>query len=410
MAWTFKEGGTKYNALWTGDIGTTTALITVQLPGPASTVRLAISTSPSITSPTYSSSQVPSDYFTQHSITGLTAGTQYYYAPEVDGVLNTDTIGKFKTFVSGAQNLKIVHSCCMRFQQTRAVYSQISGENADIVILGGDLQYDEYNTNCPLNYYNGYQSRIGNPLVGAMMRNQCTLYTWDDKDFCGDSSGGASTGKVGAATAFRTRVPSPTLGSSTPGDGIYWHKVVGRVVIVGLDTRYYRNSPGAPNDPSKTMLGTAQKTWFKALLTTYSTGYLIIAVSSVSWTSADVGNDNWSRFPNERTELADFMKALSMEGRVVFLCGDAHGTGGDSGVNGDYATGGGMDIPCFQGGSLDSDPSQKGGPWSIGFTQGVGMYGMLDITDSGGSTISCTWRGKNDTPATMYTYNFSVTP
>jgi phosphodiesterase/alkaline phosphatase D-like protein len=121
--------------------------------------------------------------------------------------------------------------------------------------------------------------------------------------------------------------------------------------------------------------------------------------------------DHWSAYTTERRELVDFIKSNHIAG-VSILHGDSHMLAADSGVNADYATGGGMPIPVMCAGPLDQNPSLKGGPYSQGVyrvrdKEGESGFGLLNITDKG-SEIEVVFSGRNNKDEEKISLKFSV--
>ncbi|MGD9614939.1 MAG: hypothetical protein AB7H90_02950 [Alphaproteobacteria bacterium] len=79
--------------------------------------------------------------------------------------------------------------------------------------------------------------------------------------------------------------------------------------------------------------------------------------------------------------------AEGWEGLICVVAGDQHGLSIDTGANGDYATGGGMDMPVFMCGGFDRAASAKGGPYNLGTAFG-NLFGNIEIIDSAGATIT----------------------
>ncbi len=194
---------------------------------------------------------------------------------------------------------------------------------------------------------------------------------------------------------------------------IYHTFVIGRVRFVVTDLRSQRDPNSQTDDANKSMMGSTQKQWFKDTIAA-ATEPVIIWASSVSWTAPTSNSDNWGDFSTERAELADWLKDNSHVSKMVILSGDIHALCADDGTNNDnYATGGGAAMPELCGSALDQSGSSKGGPWSEGsFSNGVGdgQYGLVDVTDDGGATISVRLRGIRVNGASKQTMiDFTVT-
>ena len=104
-------------------------------------------------------------------------------------------------------------------------------------------------------------------------------------------------------------------------------------------------------------------------------------------------HDNWGWYPEERKNIANFIKKNDIP--VCIVSGDAHMAAIDDGTNSDYATNGGAPIPIFHAGPLDRKPSIKGGPYSHGASGVRGQFGIMEVIDDGGDNICIEWKVKN---------------
>ena len=131
-----------------------------------------------------------------------------------------------------------------------------------------------------------------------------------------------------------------------------------------------------------------------------------LSTTDLSWFNCDEDNtiktdegfecddhDNWGWYPEERTDIANFIKNNDIP--VCIVSGDAHMSAIDDGTNSDYATGGGAPIPILHAGPLDRKPSIKGGPYSNGVSGVRGQYGIMEIIDNGGDELCVKWKIKN---------------
>lgn len=85
--------------------------------------------------------------------------------------------------------------------------------------------------------------------------------------------------------------------------------------------------------------------------------------------------------------------------------GDAHMIAIDDGSNNTYA---GAGFPVFHAAALDKSGSVKGGPSSEGTYPGSGQYGLVEITDEGGKTISVSWKGKTSKNTVLVAHSFEL--
>jgi hypothetical protein len=123
---------------------------------------------------------------------------------------------------------------------------------------------------------------------------------------------------------------------------------VGRVRFVVTDLRSERSPAKSPDGADKTMLGGAQKEWFKRELLSAKCGFaLIFWVSSVPWIGESHTGDGWAAFSIERQEVANFIKTNCIR-NLCILSGDAHMLGADDGRDGEFANDGGAPVPFLQ--------------------------------------------------------------
>jgi len=142
---------------------------------------------------------------------------------------------------------------------------------------------------------------------------------------------------------------------------------------------------------------------------------MIAWITGTSWGGTQ--SDNWGGFSAERTELSNFFRDNNILNMMMFS-GDAHMIAIDNGSNHDFSTGSNNpnDYPVFAAAGLNQSGSNKGGTYSQGaFTNSSstnGQYGIVEVTDNGGSSITFTFRGyrttgNSTTETQIVTYNFT---
>lgn len=359
--------------------------VAVRTQGSTAPVRVAFSASSGMGSPVYTASAVTPDAqgISMHTLPALTGDTVYYYQAEVSGTL-TGTVQSFRTLPTGQASFKLGFGSCRSHtlnvpSPDAPAYADALTRGADLFLHTGDIHYRNINTATASSYYIGYDELHTRANLAALFSQIPNAYVWSDHDFCGDNSDTTFTGRDAARTAYKERIPAPTM----PGAGIYHTFLVGRVRIVMLDTRSYRSPSANTDDASKTMLGAEQKTWLQGLLATPDTPLTFI-VSDVPWTATGTGSDHWGRYDTERQVVAGWITASTT--KVVFLCGDSHCLAFDDGTN--SAAG----VHTWQAAPINENGGTTGGPYSGGSLQGSGQYGFVDVTDTG-STITATYSG-----------------
>jgi len=399
---------------WVGAVDATSAVVATKCAG-ASSIRLKVGTNSGITTGVvYSSSATPdSNGLAKLAITGLSANTQYYWAVEVDSVLDTARQGKVKTFpVAGvAASYSFLFGSCAVSGSNSTVFSTMrthTGSYGAPLFFQhiGDIHYDNITSNLASDFRTSWDTVLSHSNVAQLLREVPTDYIWSDHDSVGGNNHAGSLGGVsqsGAQTAFRDYVPSYTL-PAADNAGVYHAYTVGRVRYIVTDLRSYRSDDSVTDNSSKSMMGSAQKLWFKRELARSEP--VKVWVNEVPWVGATTaGEDNWSGFDTERQELVSYITASRLN--VIILSGDTHCLAADDGTN---SAGG---IPVCQAAPFSQTTSLKGGPYSQGsypasLGSSANQWGWMDVTDSG-STITFAFSGYDATPTAQITLTKTFT-
>ena len=311
---------------------------------------------------------------------GLQPGTEYRYRLLVDG--NADEgrgQGKVYTPVDGPLSFRLAVSSCARVGSNGAVFDAIRAADPLLYLATGDLHYGNLTATEPGPFLDAFDRLLTAPGQAALYRDVPVAYVWDDHDYGPNDADATSPGRAAARAAYRSAVPSYAV---TPGDAaINQAFTVGRVRVVMTDNRSERTAD--------TMLGEAQLEWLIDELTSASrTHALVLWVNPVPWIGeAQEGADTWAGYPEERRRIADALAAAGVR-NLVMVSGDAHMVAIDDGSNSAYATDGSPGFPVLHAAALDRPGNVKGGPYSEGTFPGGGQYGLVDITDTGGDTVS----------------------
>lgn len=407
--------------LWTGTPSASGAVVSAKInaPGAAST-RVAISTSASLTSPTYSSAVVPdaTHRVAKFTLTGLSASTTYYYGIEIDGTLDTGTVGRFTTAASGTNVSHVVAiGCCSNYDSDLA-FTAIANMNPKPLFFlhTGDFQYMDIAAPTEAQFVASIDTTFARAVRKSLHRDIPLVYTWDDHDFGANDTVGRDAGnnvtstRINAVTAFRKMVPV-TLASATASDAVYYSFIIGRVRYVVSDLRSDKTNQSATDNSSKTMMGATQKTWFKnEIVAAKAAGQVVAWVNGTPWVAAtSAGADTWAGYNTERVEIADYIKAQAMTGKVFILSGDMHALAIHTGA--DYATGGGGAIPVFHPGPLSMTATIKGGPYTYGPYPASGsatmyQYGVMTVTDTG-TSLTINWKGYSSDGTERMSHTFT---
>ncbi len=321
------------------------------------------------------------DYTVKVDVTGLEAGTTYYYGFTALG--KNSLTGKTKTTPTGdqAEHLKFGVVSCSNYQAGyfNAYHRLADRTDLDAIIHLGDYIYEyadgvygdsllfeerplepageivtleEYRTR-----YSTY--RLDTSLIRAHQQH-AFITVWDDHESANDAytdgaenhdeatQGDWETRKSVAKQAYFEWLPIRESEAQT----IYRNISYGNLMdLIMLDTRLEGRNVQIPdiqspefNDPDRTILGAEQKSWFYEQLTNSTAKWKVIgqqvifADLHVGWASLADPNadyymveglftDIWDGYPAERQEVISFIEDNNID-NVVILTGDFHSSFG----------------------------------------------------------------------------------
>ncbi len=398
--------------VWCGSVTTTSARFKARVQQEGAVARIAYSTHADLSGLNYS---VPDTAYLSENdrVIDIAAGSllhssTYFYAVEVDGVLDTLKRGQFATFHPyGAGIFTIGLGSCANTGSNHVVFQTIQGHNPLMFLHLGDFHYQNIAVNDANVFRAAYQSVLASANQSSLYRHTAVNYIWDDHDYGPNNSDSTAPGRLASRMTYQEYVPHYPLEAGSGDVPIYHTFTIGRVAFIVTDARSARSPAAAIDNAAKTMLGATQKAWFKQQLLSYRDNYpLIVWVNTLPWIGL-TGDDGWHLYTNERREIADFIKDSGISG-LCMVSGDAHMLAIDDGTNSDYATGGGGGFPVFHAAALDRAGSVKGGPYSHGTHHGGGQFGLMTVIDSGSSEIRVQWSGRTSTNIQRLGYSFSV--
>lgn len=434
---------------WSGAVTPASSVVKAKLVRHGATARLLISTNADLHSPRHSAPAKADDRdgkVVAFALDQLTPNTSYHYALEVDGKVDPEKRGQFRTFPNSAASFEFAFASCARTGSTNPVFKTIQDHQPLFFMNIGDFHYLNITTNDRSTFRAAYDRVLQSPPQAELYRRIPFVYMWDDHDFAGNSSDGTATARPAAQFTYREYVPHYPLPAGDGAAPIYQAFSVGRVRFILTDLRSERSPGKRKDDATKTLMGAKQKAWFKQELLAARGKYPVIFwVSTVPWIgnlgekfypaaaaqfghiplassnelaqmsaaasqkSQQSGGDSWSAYTTERRELADFIKVNKITGLCI-LSGDAHSLSADDGRHGDYATGGGAPIPVLQAAPLDQESRVKGGP----FSQGVyrprareGCFGLVSVKDEG-RQLTVVYSGRNHRDEEKIALKFSA--
>jgi alkaline phosphatase D len=373
--------------LWCGALTHNSVRFKARIDHASATVRMYLSYQPDLSDPFVSSfytADASNNFIVSLSAVGLQPNTHYYYGVESDGVLDMSQIGHFKTPGTGAYSFSFAFASCAATASNHQVFAAINNADPLFFLHLGDMHYRNINQNDQNLFREAYNEVFTSPRQAALYRSRPIVYIWDDHDYGPDNSDGTSPSREAARLTYREYVPHYSLPAGDGDAAIYQAFTIGRVRFILTDLRSERSPQSAPDNEAKTMMGAAQKAWFKQELLAAKDNFpLIVWASSMPWIdSRTAGADTWGGYSTERRELADFIRDNQVP-PILIISGDAHMVAIDDGRHSDYATGGGAAMPVFHGSSLDQGGSVKGGPYSHGTYPGRGHFGLVTVTDEG---------------------------
>lgn len=396
---------TEVKSLWTGALTDDGATVVVQLTHASDDVRLAVTGPGGI--------ELSDPVSVAHgaaailSIDGLLDDMAYTYEIECDGEAVPGPTGAFTTLSSlNPASFTVAFAGDANTGSNAVVFDTIREMEPLMFFHLGDLHYTNINTNSVALFNAAYDVVLAQSRQAQLYREIPTVFLWDDHDYGPNNSDSTAPGKAASCATYRARVPHYALVDSM---AIYQTWDIGRVRFILTDERSQATPNSATDNSSKSMLGSAQKTWFKNLLSN-SSGKLIVWLCSRTFGGVPtVGADHWGGFTTERTELANYIHA-NCPGRVVVLSADMHALGIDDGSHHDYATGGGEPLRTFQAAPLDIaiTGGYGGATYTSGLFTGSNQFGTMQVDDAGGASVDVTWRAFNAGATQLTSLAFTV--
>ena len=402
---------------WSGALQPTSATVVAKLTNASTSCRLVVSTSASLSSPLLSPAATASatnNHMAKMTIAGLQPNTTYYYAVQSGGITDNspEDVGRFRTPAAGAFSFRFtVGSCAV--SSNHQVYALMKNKAPLFHLATGDFHYANPNSGTDLNVHRlPYEQNMLSqaPSRDFFLRTPLA-YIWDDHDYSGNNSNAASAGKTNARRAYQEYVPHYPLAAGSGNVPIYQAFTVGRVRFILSDLRSERTSTA--------IMSATQKSWFKKQCLYARDNNLIIAwVTVVSFGGNHT--DNWGGYRAERGELSNFFRDNNIR-NLFILSGDAHMVAIDNGSNHDFSTGSNNphNYPVFQAAAVNNGGSTKGGTYSEGGTfpnpnLSTGQYGVVEVTDGGGSSITIKLTGyrtagNTASESVLTSYTFSRT-
>lgn len=326
-----------------------------------------------------------------YAVSGLGPATGYRY--RVGGIE-----GRFRTFATAPASFVVAFGSCARTGSEHPVFTAIAQRQPLLFLHTGDLHYEDTQAAEPGPHLAALERALDSRAQASLHRSTAFDWMWDDHDSAAKSPN-TPAHRAAARRAYRLATPHYPHATDTLGHAF----TIGRVRFIVTDARTGRDAARG------TMLGDAQKAWFKAeLRAATSAAALVVWVNSVPWIAPErAGADHWGGFSAERRELAALIEELG-PGRLCMLSGDAHMLAIDDGQHNRYGPSGRPLFPIFHAGALDQHGSVKGGPYSHGAFPGGGQFGWMEIIDEGGDTLRIVWTGRNARDEVLVRHEFTT--
>ncbi len=335
----------------------------------------------------------------------LTPNTRYYYrldSPESELISQA---GRFKTFPEGAASFSFATGSCANTGSKHEVFEVIRTQEPLFFLQLGDLHYSNISQNSTLRFRRAYEKVLDSAVQAKLYRYVPIAYIWDDHDYGPNNSGMESLSREAARHVYQEYVPHYDLVAGKGDVPIYQAFSVGRARFILTDTRSEKTPSGRPDTPEKSVLGTAQKAWFKKEVLRASRSHAVIFWgNTIPWIGVpDADSDRWEGYSHERAELATFFANNGID-NLIILGGDAHMIALDDGTNSQYADVDALGPVVFHAAALDRSGSIKGGPYSHGAFPGGGQYGWIDVEDGGGASVLVRFSGRKANGTELVSY------
>ena len=391
--------------MWSGGVTPSSVTVVARTSSDAGAVRLVVGTNKDL-AVAVRSDPVASEADTQNvvrlEVTGLAPDTDYYYAIELDGLLDTARVGRVTTFPVGPASFTFTVSADSRTGSNGLVFDAVRRTDPLLFLNLGDFFYGDVDRNDPGLYRRQYEANLTAPAQAALYAGAPIAYTWGDHDYAANDGDSTAVGRPSALAVYRQYVPHYPLreGDDSP---IFQAFTVGDVRFILTDNRSARDPVGTED---RVMLGAEQRRWLVAELAQADRYGLVVWGNADPWVDApDPTEDTWAGFAGERVTIADALARHDVD-NLLMVSGDAHMLAWDDGTNTDYSTDRVGGFPLLQAAALDRRPSVKGGPYTGPVLPGGGQFATVRVQDDG-ETVRVTVVGRNYLDEELFTRTFT---
>lgn len=285
----------------------------------------------------------------------LEMGARYDYAIAIDG----ETIARpyptsFRTTAQHewrevpTPDFSFLLGSCAYFNETAydrpgrpygsgsTIWTPMAESGADFMLWLGDNTYlREADFSSATGIWHRYSHDRATPTLQPFLAAMPHYATWDDHDYGPNNANRGYHLKDVTRAAFTTYWPNQTAGSSEDPTAIFHRLQWADAQFLMLDNRTHRADSTVDETETykKSQYGRAQLDWLKQQLAIRNEGgarrhlRLTFICTGSQFLSERLypGSEDHHRYPAERDEIIDFIRANRIGG-VVFLSGDVHYT------------------------------------------------------------------------------------
>lgn len=271
-------------------------------------------------------------------VTGLAAGTVYYYAWH--SADEASDVGRTKTLnpPDSAAPLRVAYSSCQNWPQGffNAHLDAAAGDPLDLYVFLGDYTYEygpssqfrrDGSASVDLQTYRDklrlYRTDAG---LRELHRRQPVAHVWDDHEVANNyTDNNPRPSDLQRNAAYKASFEwLPRMAAGGERYRLYRSYRLGATAeLFMLDERQYRTGDG--DGLPRQMLGRPQMDWLKGALASSTARWKLIGnptmFSPLSVAGKGRNTDQWDGYRADRDELLGLIAGI---GDVVFLSGDAH--------------------------------------------------------------------------------------
>lgn len=300
-------------------------------------------------------------------VRGLRPGMEYFYRWRIGGV--TSPVGRTRTAVGGADEIsrfRFAFASCQQYEHGfYTAYRHMADEQFDLIVHLGDYIYESsWGENLVrrhegpeiqslADYRARYETYRSDPDLQAAHASAPWAVTWDDHEvdnnYAADIAEDEQTPEqllirrsAGYQTWYEFMPVRLPVGWQGPDMPIHRRLRFGKLLEMSvLDTRQYRSDQSCGDgrkpscaqhrDPSRTLLGQAQKQWLFDSLGSADARWNVLAQQVMMAGLRSVGADGeqlwpmdiWDGYPAERQQLLQALADTETPNPIV-LTGDIH--------------------------------------------------------------------------------------